>query len=1176
MAIGGYLELEVENQTLGGAAANVTPGCPPPTNCVNSGTEQIPIAVGNSIRLSGRVKKCDQIRWTYSALGPHTVNIKTGACGAVGEDITVASTPLYANEYGYADFYTVVTATQAWIDWINRLKAAGKIPTFYAQMDVSGIGWFSAEVRVTAAAIPVCTTGTIEILEYCSDGTTWKRKRTCVNGQWVESSQTCPVPPPAKNGYGILTIINKSTNDTRSTTVTGCPPPTACTSPPIIVSLGQTLRAEVYLYKCDGSYWYHALLGDQTGYIKSGACGDAGEDHTYGSGTVGGLPGTTGLPMTDWAWMQTEFAVSQGMIDWITRQKAAGHRSSLYFNMTVEGYGWYSGEVALDIVITPPPPPVVSCDSIPHGLGADVWSNIAWGFCVALQPAITLFKYVIDNTEWFWGPLVTAIGNIKIEVPPFIFDLEKWFKDFPALVTSWLEWFTNPVGKAFGLAGQVGEGLGDAISQIFKVVDPMADYFNPNRFHTDEVKALVAPIHAVLGQGEFTLAELIGAVVWGDYYNLYEMLQETLVPTGPVDYAEGRVRARNLIRLAGDLAGLCFSIDWLVSVLPRGIRVIDRLANGIRTIAGAAIAVGSIGTVFSPAIDIAIKAPLERQWKTQARPTRPDVGKCLSMRAEGLITKAEYYERLAEQGLPDEWHDKLYSEYLDDVTFRDLTTLWRRGVITRERLDGLLEVARKDPEWLNFWHELLYDDPTFRMLNTMATQGQLTEDQLTTGMNRLGLSEPYKTKLKDTLRDAYGRTERRRVITLFARRVAQDGATEEAYYALADSYKVPHDIASLILEAERLRIASGEDVTEREATKGMFDAWYKVDIVDGGKYTAGLSGLGYDSETITRELARLDKLKEPVVPPVTEREATRAMWDIWYLSDIITPDAWGAAYESLGYDIEIATHQLAYLDKKKAPPIVPPPPPEKATEATRAMYDTFYTEDIIDAATWRAWYEAQKYTTDVITLQLALLDKKKAPPVVPPPELPEERDLLQAEAISAYKKHVIDELTLRDRLDKLGRSQDAIDVLVAVAKADMAVEQRDATLAVYSKAYRQGAILRSDYLAKLIDNQYTPDAAELIIQTEELSWGTGVETLTQTQILNSWELGFLDDEQVQKRLKATGLADTDMHVLLANSVLDQLKAKHLTGPEADKKWSDLGVGPDERAKLLAWYGWTPT
>jgi hypothetical protein len=501
------------------------------------------------------------------------------------------------------------------------------------------------------------------------------------------------------------------------------------------------------------------------------------------------------------------------------------------------------------------------------------------------------------------------------------------------------------------------------------------------------------------------------------------------------------------------------------------------------------------------------------------------------MRAEGTITKGDYIKHMKEGGYSEEWSELLYDEYLREPSMRELATLYRRGKISQDAFVNMYEVARLDRKYerlnpetgaagtgsLDAWHELVYNDPSWRQLNLMATSGKLTDEQIHELLVAFGTRPEYMDVLTEILKELPGQTQRRQVLTLEARLVALGRLDEATYNTDARDLKISDTVAGLILRAERLRIQTGADELERQYSIGNLNSWYMEDIIDASIYRQDASALTYSDTYIDRQLAYMDKKKAPPKPPVTEREATRAMWDTWYLNDIVDVETWRAAYGVMDYSPVVIANQLAYLDKKKAPP-----------------------------------------------------------PTDGDGDLTTERDLLQSEAIAAFKKHVIDETALRDRLDKLGRSQDAIDVLVAVAKADMAVEQRDATLAVYAKAYRQGAIQRSDYLAKLIDNQYTPDAAELTVQTEELSWGTGVETLTQTQILNSWELGFIDDEHVQQRLKAMGLADADMKILLSNSVLDQLKAKHITSAEADKKWSDFGVGPDERAKLLTWYGWTPT
>jgi len=43
---------------------------------------------------------------------------------------------------------------------------------------------------------PECIEGSIEVLETCPDGVTWKRRRVCQAGKWVYQTQTCPVTPP--------------------------------------------------------------------------------------------------------------------------------------------------------------------------------------------------------------------------------------------------------------------------------------------------------------------------------------------------------------------------------------------------------------------------------------------------------------------------------------------------------------------------------------------------------------------------------------------------------------------------------------------------------------------------------------------------------------------------------------------------------------------------------------------------------------------------------------------------------------------------------------------------------------------------------------------------------------------------------------------------------------------
>jgi hypothetical protein len=1087
------------------------------------------------------------------------------------------------------------------------------------------IGCYDFATSTYGNYIPVtvstCTEGTIEILEYCPDGVTWKRRRRCVGGQWVEESQTCPTePPPTKNGYVLLTIINKSTNDTRSTTVTGCPPPTACTSPLINVVLGQTLRAEGYLYHCDGSAWKHAALGDQTAYIKSGACGDPGEDHTYGSGTVGGLPAPIGGHVADDAWFQTEFSVSQGMIDWITRQTAAGHRSSLYANLSVEGYGWYSGEVALDTVITPPPPTGISCEDLYPNRGIDLWQAIGYGFCVAVQPGIALFKYVIDNTEWFWGPVTRAIGNIKIEVPPFIFDLEKWFKDFPALVTSYLEWLTNPSKK-------LGEA---AVAFVTQGSDsPYQSVVNALRAGYVQVPAPTPPWYP-------------RPITWWVNETVKKWVADGRKKI--VDLAIQHVDNPEAFNTALTETMLLLETDAIASAMDLEAASIGLFEAGGRLVDVALnyIGGGAVTKIWQDmAVQESIRITSQQYWADKFRKHLPGTGDVINQVVKEIIPLDEFKRLMGLHGYSDEQAQRIWDAHFIAPARNELTTALRRGKISKAAWNRLKVLVDLDPRYdsintstgeagegsFSIWDEMVYEDPGIMNLRFMFESGSVTEAQLPDYLKALGYRPEHLPAMVTYITEYQSRFFRRRQLTLLARMVKAGKITEAEFITRAKAIYYTEKTARYELENQALAEELGGDVTERIATLGtlntwylediidastyrdmaeaigyktefldlelayldkkkagptepgerqatlaMWGTWYIDDIIDAAQYREAITALGYDEITVTRQLAELDLRKSPP-PPVEPRDAALANLNSWYMEDIIDVTQYRSAAEQLRYTSDFIDSQLAYLDKKKAPA---PPPPEKIAEATRAMYDTFYMEDIIDAAAWRDFYVAQKYPIAVIELQLAYLIKKKTPPVDGDGPLPAERDLLQSEAIAAFKKHVIDETTLRDRLDKLGRSDDAINVLVAVAKADMATETRGASQAIYSKAYRQGAMDRATYKSWLTSQEYTDEAVELIIQTEEQSWATGVETLTQTQILNSWELGFMDDEQVQKRLKATGLGDVDMRILLSNSVLDQLKAKHLTSAEADKKWTDFGVGPAERAKLLTWYGWTPT
>ena len=58
-----------------------------------------------------------------------------------------------------------------------------------------------AAYNYTGITPPECEEGSVEVIEYCPDGVTWRRRKVCVSGKWKEESQTCPeVPPECEEG----------------------------------------------------------------------------------------------------------------------------------------------------------------------------------------------------------------------------------------------------------------------------------------------------------------------------------------------------------------------------------------------------------------------------------------------------------------------------------------------------------------------------------------------------------------------------------------------------------------------------------------------------------------------------------------------------------------------------------------------------------------------------------------------------------------------------------------------------------------------------------------------------------------------------------------------------------------------------------------------------------------
>jgi len=120
--------------------------------------------------------------------------------GGVRAELKIADTSIsttYTNKDGFASFKFNVPP-----EWLNQTFPIKVVLGDLKNVQTSTVNL--SVVPVPPPPTPECTEGAVEILEYCPDKTTWKKRRVCKGGVWVYEEQACPSPVPP---YLIVTSL---------------------------------------------------------------------------------------------------------------------------------------------------------------------------------------------------------------------------------------------------------------------------------------------------------------------------------------------------------------------------------------------------------------------------------------------------------------------------------------------------------------------------------------------------------------------------------------------------------------------------------------------------------------------------------------------------------------------------------------------------------------------------------------------------------------------------------------------------------------------------------------------------------------------------------------------------------------------------------------------------------
>ena len=142
------------------------------------------------------------------------------------------------------------------------------------------------------------------------------------------------------------------------------------------------------------------------------------------------------------------------------------------------------------------------------------------------------------------------------------------------------------------------------------------------------------------------------------------------------------------------------------------------------------------------------------------------------------------------------------------------------------------------------------------------------------------------------------------------------------------------------------------------------------------------------------------------------------------------------------------------------------------------------------------------------------------------------REITQSTVLTAYRNRVLPRGEAESMLAALGYTADGIDLLIAVQ--DFANENELAQLRakVIEQEFRQGGIGGDEARARLAGAGLGIDRADLIVQRWEIQYGAKDRDLTESQLRNALEKGFIDDVTYVLRIIALGYSQGDAAILL--------------------------------------------
>jgi len=450
----------------------------------------------------------------------------------------------------------------------------------------------------------------------------------------------------------------------------------------------------------------------------------------------------------------------------------------------------------------------------------------------------------------------------------------------------------------------------------------------------------------------------------------------------------------------------------------------------------------------------------------------------------------------------EKWLERYWSKQYRPTlpTDQDLREFWRREVIDEEQIkEYFAQKGLKDDD-IDSLIKIAEELPTITQLYEMYWRGFIPLTHVHSKLEELGFRYPWTSYL---IRLVW----RIPPITDLIRFLVREVITPEDFYGLAKKLGLKREFARMYWDAHWVLPALGT----------LIDAYHRG-IITLDELKAYMRWHDF-SPTARPGITKSDiDIVEGTIYMLPRLVDIRRMREL----GVLDRDGVERELRRRGYHPDDARVIADYIEGWVV---------RKDRDLAKSEILRAYILGLIDRDPCKDMLEGLGYSPDEAEFLVSLEEAKQG--IERPVKLKPERDLTKSDILRAYREKVIDRNTAKEMLIDIQYDADEADFLLFIEDYRAAEELRRLKARVILRRYRYGYIERKDALPELLNLDYPLDAAEAMLDLEEIHARAEPRLLSRGDIVRLFIMGMIGYEEMKDRLKGLGYTEEDIKHILA-------------------------------------------